>query len=228
MLLGPVSGFVLSITRHLTPPSRGSFGKRGATCTNHSGFWPGWGRFNTRAALTKTDRAKSVPRSPRAEDYLVAVLEVAARLAAGQLQRLSAAVRQLVQAGAIRVERPRRRAAAEQIARLQIAPVAHVVSQHLRERPVHVDEIGAGDVRGLHAFRAHAWRQEVRIKLDVEAARGLIRVRVQVGKRGRIALWSRKRRRPERRKRFGGHDPWRHRRRQALAEKWAKHALPTL
>src|SRR6202040_3036538 len=70
--------------------------------------------------------------------------------------------------------------------------------------------------------------QKVGIELDVEAALCLIRLRVQIGKRCRISLQSPESRSPKWRKRFGGHDPGRDHRRQALAEEWAEHALPTL
>src|SRR5262245_55307636 len=102
---------------------------------NHSVPTPRALRNDPPPAITEADGRK--PVAPRAgpKDDLVAVLQVGACLAGGQAQLSLPVMRQLAEAAIARLVGRGYRAAAEEIAWLQVAAAARVVRDHLRESP---------------------------------------------------------------------------------------------
>src|SRR5580692_10465073 len=102
--------------------------------------WPALGstarRRDHAAALAEADAGAARAIAVGAEDDLVAVLQEAARLAVRQGDRIAAARGELEQAAAALVLRPRAGAAAHEVADLEVAAVAGVMRDHLRDRPV--------------------------------------------------------------------------------------------
>src|SRR5579862_9182924 len=92
-----------------------------------SAFWPRWCGIDEPAAFAEADPDKSVALGARSEDHLIAILEPSPGLAVGQTKRLGAADRELTDASPALICRARDSAAAEQVARLEIAAVAGVM-----------------------------------------------------------------------------------------------------
>src|SRR5579871_4379084 len=93
------------------------------------------GRLNDGPALAEADAHGAFLGAVAAEDDLVAVFDEAALLAAGQIERLAAAGGEFEQAAPARFLRTRHRTRSEQVADLQVAAVAGVVRDHLRDGP---------------------------------------------------------------------------------------------
>src|ERR1700761_5608708 len=85
-------------------------------------------RRDAAAAFAKADRRRAGRFSTRPEDHLIVVLQVGPRLAPWELDRRAPADDQLDQAGLSAVLRTRERAAADQVAGLDVAAVRGEVS----------------------------------------------------------------------------------------------------
>ena len=121
---------------------------------------------NTCTALAETDRNVSVALGARLEDNFVAVIEILAAFTIRQPKRLP----MLQQAGPALVGGARDRAAAQQVAGLQIAAVAGVVRDHLREAPIRIFEIRR-DYTGRRIARfEHARGRKEDLQIDVDSA----------------------------------------------------------
>src|SRR5205823_11676105 len=106
--------------------------------------------------------------APAAHDYGVAVLEKRALLAALEHERLLTAGGELEQRSRFFGRRSGLRAAAQKIARLEIAPVDGVVRDDLGDAPIRVAKIGSRQsLRRLTGF-AHSCGFDRHLQLDIE------------------------------------------------------------
>src|SRR5262245_31547176 len=108
---------------------------------------PRFGRLDAAAAFAEADRDVPLTLRAGAEDDLVAIFEIAAGLAVRQRDVAGAEGAELVQAGAALVGRAGRGAAADHVAREEIAAVAGMVGDHLGERPIERRQAGERDPR---------------------------------------------------------------------------------
>src|SRR6202030_4535716 len=95
-------------------------------------------RQNHRTAFAEADARITGLSAKAAEDDLIAVLDEAALLAARQFERLAAARGELEEAAPARFLRARYGARSDQIADLEIAAVAGLMRDHLRDGPIHL------------------------------------------------------------------------------------------
>src|SRR5580700_3083522 len=114
-------------------------------------------RQNHRAAFAEADAPIAFFRAKAAEDDLVAVFDKTALLAARQIERLAAARGEFQETAPTRFLRARHCARSDQIADLEIAAVAGLVRDHLRDGPIHQRERGLGDARRRRAVLAHGF-----------------------------------------------------------------------
>src|SRR5438876_8578780 len=108
------------------------------------------------AAFAEADAGAAGAGAMGAEDHLVAVLEEGARLAVRQLDRVLAARRDLEQAAAAFVLRPRAGAGAHEVADRKVAAGAGVMRHHLRNGPVDGGKISDAQAEWFVAGFAHA------------------------------------------------------------------------
>src|SRR3984893_10025276 len=145
-------------------------------------------RQNHRAALAEADARIAGFCAKAAEDDFVAIFDEAALLAARQFERLAAARGELEETTPARFLRTRHRALSDQVADIEIAAVAGLVRDHLRDGPIHLRERGLGDTRRRGAVLAHSLGRKIGFERDVEAA---VRLIIRIGKirqRGGIAF----------------------------------------
>src|SRR5438067_11534434 len=95
------------------------------------------------ATLAEADRRIAVAPAVRAENDLVAVLEIGARFAGMQGDRALAGMAQLVQTSPTFFRFSGNRAAAEEIAGQQIAATASVMCDELRHGPIQIQRVAA-------------------------------------------------------------------------------------
>src|ERR1700720_1415623 len=112
-------------------------------------------RQDHRPAFAEADARITGLGAKAAEDDLVAVFDEAAFLAARQLKRLSAARGEFEETAPTRFVGARHRARSDQIADLEIAAIAGLVRDHLRDGPIHRGERGLGDAHRRGAVFAH-------------------------------------------------------------------------
>jgi hypothetical protein len=203
------------------------------------GVWPrGHGRCAGLCALHRRQhrpRTVAEPDPPRAfglavaaQDHAVAVLQEGARLAIGQRERHLAALAQLQQRAALVGPRAALRAAAHQVARLQVASVAGVVGQQLRGRPVSVGVRAGRHTHGRLALRAHLARLDPHLEADGEGPALAVAGGVEIGQRLRVGRVAREGH-PKRRQRLHGDDPRRDRGGEVLGQERAQRlVLPGL
>ena len=139
----------------------------------------------------------------RGERQLVAILQEAPRLAAGELHRLLAATRDLEQRAPALRALGRERARPQQVARLQVAPAAGVMCHELRRRPVHRTRLAERESVRRQALRTQPGRHQKHLKLERQRAMRLVRLVPQIVHRLRIARGPRGLRHAEGRERFG-------------------------
>src|ERR1700675_2151639 len=101
-------------------------------------------RQNNGAAFTEANARIAGFCAKAAKDDLVAVFDKTAFLAARQFERLAAARAEFKEAAPARFLRPRHRARSDQVADLEIAAVAGLVRDHLRDGPIHQRERSLG------------------------------------------------------------------------------------
>ena len=138
------------------------------------------------AAFAEADAACPIAFAVAAKDDAVTVLQKRARLAVGQMDRLLAALAELEQRTGLVGLRPRQRARAEEVTRLQVATVDGVMRDHLRNGPVGIVEVGLHQALGRMSRFAHLRRLQPDLELDVERAGFAIDRRVEIGQRLRI------------------------------------------
>src|SRR5260370_5979301 len=170
------------------------------------------------AALAEADWGVALARAMGAEDRLVAVFEKRPRLTRFEGDRALAVGADLHQAAIAPDGRPRDRAAAEDVARQQVAAAAGVMRDELRHRPVEIQRVAVRHAMRREAFFAHRGCQQEGFECDVEGAALLVRLVPEVRERSRVANGARRLRHPERRQRLGRNDPGRDRAAEILAE----------
>ena len=142
-------------------------------------------------------------------------------LSARQRDRLGPAPGELEQTPARLARRPRHRAGAKEIAAPQVAPVARVMRDELRQRPVEMPQVRTADDCGaLPAARIRADDSVTSSRSRSRRERDLLASRDTAAVRDRPR--AHERRRAERFERLERHDPWRDRRGEALGEKWTE------
>src|SRR6516165_7212382 len=100
----------------------------------------------------------------------VAIFEPLAGFTARKLQRIRAAPRQLEHATPRIFSRPADRAARQKIARLKVATIDRVVGQLLRNAPVKISEICAGDGLRFGHFRRLLSRFQLNVESEISGA----------------------------------------------------------
>src|SRR5687768_1095167 len=99
------------------------------------------------AALAEPDAPETGALAGAAQDELVTVLKELPVLAGGQADRLGAPPGQLQHAASLGFLRSRYGPARQQVTGTKVAPVARVMGEHLRDRPVHVGEARPAQAR---------------------------------------------------------------------------------
>src|SRR3954466_15951776 len=101
-------------------------------------LWSHERRQHGAPALAEADRREALSAGAGAQEHLVAVLEKASLFTGLEAHRPLSTLGGFEQAAAASLIGCRDRARAEEIARPEIAAVAGVVRNHLRDRPIHV------------------------------------------------------------------------------------------
>src|SRR5262249_50135780 len=101
-------------------------------------------RHDRAAAFAEADAGKALAAAARAHDQGVPVLEETAALAGGELDRAATAGGDFEQAAELAVAGTRDRAGAEDVSRSQVAAVATVMGDELRNAPVEIAGIAGG------------------------------------------------------------------------------------
>src|SRR5688500_4426324 len=126
------------------------------------------GRQHDAPAFAEADPRRPLPVTPASHDHFIAVAEERSALAGGQRDRLGTAPRSLQEAPAGVGGRTRYRAAGDQIARAEIASVRGVVSDQLRDRPVHVAEAAAAQSEWIDLLIPHTLRLDRHFKREID------------------------------------------------------------
>src|SRR6185437_3009209 len=98
--------------------------------------------------LAEADARRGRARAPATQRDVVAVLQKAARLAAGESEGLPTALRQLQQRAGLLGPRAGLRAGPQQVPTAQVAAIDGVMGDQLRDAPIAVAEIAARDALG--------------------------------------------------------------------------------
>src|SRR5579864_5705341 len=137
--------------------------------------------------LAETDTPEGRPLAPGAEGHAIPILEEGTLLAARERYGVLTAAAQLEERARLAGGGSRLRAAAEEIAGLEVAAVDRVVGHHLRHRPPGIAEVRVREALRRESGRTHARGLEPHFELEVEAAGTPHPGVVQVGKRRRLA-----------------------------------------
>ena len=117
-------------------------------------------RQDDASALTEADALEARAFTITAQDHLIAILQKAPLFAARQLNRFSPARGQFDQTALTFFRCARHGAASQQIAGAQVAAVARVVREHLRERPVKVSCVAPAQMMRRETLCAHPRGEE--------------------------------------------------------------------
>src|ERR1700742_1365121 len=153
-----------------------------------SGKLGGYGRQHLTAHLAKSDRCRAVPLAPSPKDHGVPILEKGALLVLTDLERQAAALAQFDQRSRLGRRGSRLRAAAEQIAGAQIAPIDSVMRYQLRDGPIRIPETRLGKALGRLAAPTHFRGLDQGLEPDVDGAGLTVVRRVQIRQGLRIGL----------------------------------------
>ncbi|SPE17970.1 exported hypothetical protein [Candidatus Sulfotelmatomonas gaucii] len=137
-------------------------------------------------ALAKADARQTLARRECAEGDLVAVFKKHAGLSARQLNRLRI-VLHLKQAALGARAGTGDGAGGEQVAGLQIAAIARVVRDQLRNRPIEIAQISAAQHHGRCACLLHLRGLEINLEGKIDSV-AICSRRAQISKRGWIAF----------------------------------------
>ena len=139
-------------------------------------------------ALAESDASRTLALAEATNGHFVSILEKfslrRSGIATGSVPRH---VRSSMQPRSL-LSGPETVPLAMQIARPQIAAVARVMRDHLRDCPVHVPERRRGSRAPARAIARAFRRAEIHLERDVVTTACLIRLVVQIRKRRRIAL----------------------------------------
>ena len=136
----------------------------------------------------------------------------------GSDNRLAAACGEFEKAAPARFFRTGNGARADEIADREIATVAGVMGDHLRDGPIGRRERGLGETHRCDAGAPHGVGRQIRLKRNVVAALCTIRCVGEIRQRRGIAFRPVERGDTERRERLARDDPRRHRGGEILAE----------
>src|ERR1700680_3426729 len=125
-------------------------------------------RQDNRTAFAEADPRIAGFGAKAAEDDLIAVFDKTAFLAARQIERLAAACGEFQETSPARILRARYGARSDQVADLEIAAVAGLVGDHLRDGPIHQRERSLRDARRRGAVLAHGVGRKIGFQRDVE------------------------------------------------------------
>src|SRR3954465_10363501 len=158
-------------------------------------------------ALAEADRREALSAGAGAQEHLVAVLKKASLFTGLEAHRPLSTLGGFEQAAAASLIGCRDCARAEEIARPEIAAVAGVVRNHLRNRPIHVPGAAQRQSVWAQAFLLEPRREQKDLKFEIQAALTLVSLVPQIGKRRWIALRPWWLRCAERGERLGRDDP---------------------
>src|SRR5215831_4200456 len=144
-------------------------------------------RHHAANALPKPDSPKFCAFAVSSENHFVAVLEEGPCLAARKRQRLASAPRALEKTSPRFLRRPRHGAAREQIAGSEIAAIARVMRDELRDGPVHVRESPRAHAEWRRSGLAHARGAQIHLERDVERTGFHCTRRAEIRERRRVA-----------------------------------------
>ena len=121
-------------------------------------------------ACAEANPSEAVTLAIPAQRHFVAVGQVASFFAPWQRQRLPSVRGQLQQTAAISIVGSRHRAGSQDVAGAQVAAVAGVMRQQLRDRPVQLAKGTAADADRRDVLFAHARRMNRDLEPEIETA----------------------------------------------------------